>query len=161
MEFVIIVPTEETSWGIADRYNIIDYETKEILIYSVKKEDLENTLEKHCYVVKAGEEYLPSQYLSELRKSKEEEKEAERLILIANANEILKHPFSRVCFQVVFGIALLYIWLYGIGAIVSNIFSQIGNIVIVAIVSILTLTYVFSLSIVFRAKRTIKMFSQK
>lgn len=161
MEFVIIVPTEETSWGIADRYNIIDYETKEILIYSVKKEDLESTLEEHYYVVKAGEEYLPSQYLSKLHEIHKEEKEAERLILIASANEILKHPFSRVHFQIVFGIALLYIWMYGIGAIVHNIFSQIGNIIIVAIVSILTLTYAFSLSIIIRAKRTIKMFSQK
>lgn len=54
---VLIVPTEETSFGIADEYDICDAKFN-ILHHSVKYDDLEATIHDNNYRVVSGEKYI-------------------------------------------------------------------------------------------------------
>ena len=54
---VSIVPTEETSFGIADEYNIVDMNHK-ILHEDVKQRDLMQLIYDNKYLVISGEKYL-------------------------------------------------------------------------------------------------------
>ena len=58
MEEVLIVPTEETSWGIADRYNIKTDKNNMILHENVAQKSLIGIVEDNNYKVVSGEKYL-------------------------------------------------------------------------------------------------------
>lgn len=58
MKKVFIVPTEETSWGIADRYNIKTDKNNIILHENVAQKSLIGIVEDNNYKVVSGEKYL-------------------------------------------------------------------------------------------------------
>ena len=58
MNEVLIVPTEETSWGIADRYDIKTDKNNMILHEDVSQKLLKSIVKDNNYKVVSGEKYL-------------------------------------------------------------------------------------------------------
>lgn len=58
MKKVIIIPTEETSWGIADRYDIKSDRNNVVLHEDVPQESLIGIVKDNNYKVIGGEKYL-------------------------------------------------------------------------------------------------------
>lgn len=58
MNKVLIIPTEETSWGIADKYNIKTDKNNMILHEDVPQESLKSIVKDNNYKVVSGEKYL-------------------------------------------------------------------------------------------------------
>ena len=57
MKKVLIIPTEETSWGIADRYDIKDV-SGNLLYENIKQDELEALIKNNKYQVIYGEKYV-------------------------------------------------------------------------------------------------------
>ena len=53
---VAIIPTEETSWGISDRYNIKDMKTGHVLHKDIVREELKSIIDENKYIVVSGDE---------------------------------------------------------------------------------------------------------
>ena len=58
MQEVIIVPTNETSWGVDDRYDIKSKDLKTVLHENVEHDSLESIIADNGYAVIGGEKYL-------------------------------------------------------------------------------------------------------
>ena len=159
MRYVIIVPNEETSWGVAVRYNIVACDTKEVLSYNVNKDDLEGEIKKQCYVLEGGAEYLPSE--SALAQEQREKKELAELELLECASRAVKHPFSRPSTKVILSIALVYIWMYGIGMIVHGFLPLAADIGVCIVLSVLTILFIIAWCVDYKAKQILREQSRK
>lgn len=53
---VTIIPTEETSWGISDKYNIKDVKTGHVLRKDIVREELKSIIDENKYIVASGDE---------------------------------------------------------------------------------------------------------
>lgn len=58
MQEVIIVPTNDTSWGVDDRYDIRSKDLKIVLHENVEYGSLEDIIADNDYKVIGGEKYL-------------------------------------------------------------------------------------------------------
>lgn len=55
---VIIVPTNDTSWGVDDKYDIKSKDLKTVLHENVEHGSLENIIVDNDYKIIGGEKYL-------------------------------------------------------------------------------------------------------
>ena len=135
MFYISIVPTEETSWGIADRYNIVDSDTNEVLKYNVARDNLKSIIKQNPYTIKSGEQYLPATL---------EDKDAGTAKSPAEGKE-LTHPIHTVFGKIIFGVVVLYTWGMCLGVVMSGLASVAMNVVLCLLCAISAGLYALAL----------------
>lgn len=146
MFYVSIVPTEETSWGIADRYNIVDSDTNEVLKYNVARNNLKSIIEQNPYVVRGGEQYLPAPLENKNANTGKSQADGKKLT----------HPIHTVFGKIILGVAVLYTWGMCLGIVMSRLASVAMNVVLCLLCAISTGLYALALYSSHRMKKELR-----